>query len=82
MDCLREKEKFGYNFTGTIFCILHIYLPFKRRYDYFCSEFVSEQLQQLNSFHLKKAARMYVPNNLAKVLSRQPNLYRVLIDEV
>ena len=51
-------------------------------YDYFCSEFVSEQLQQLNSFHLKKAARMYVPNNLAKVLSRQPNLYRVLIDEV
>lgn len=81
-DCLKEKEKFGYNLLGTIFCVLHIYLPFKHRYDYFCSEFVSEQLQQLNGFHLKKAARMYVPNNLAKVLSRQPNLCRVLIDEV
>ena len=81
-DCLKEKAKYKYNFAGTIFCILHIYLPFKRRYDYFCSEFVSEQLRHLHSFRLKKPARMYLPNCLAKTLSRQPNLYRVLVDEI
>ena len=80
--CQREKEKYKYNLAGTIFCVLHIYLPFKRRYDYFCSEFVSEQLRQMKSFRLKKSSRMYLPNHLAKILSRQPNLCQVRVNEL
>jgi hypothetical protein len=77
-----QKQRSHYNLVGTVFCILRIYIPFKRKEDYFCSEFVSEQLKKMDSFKLKKEARMYHPTNLAKVLCRQPNLYRVLVNEV
>lgn len=81
-DCLREKELFRYSFIGSVFCVLRIYLPFKKKKHYFCSEFVSEQLRKMESLQLKKAARMYLPNSLAKALSQQKNLYRVLVNEV
>lgn len=38
---------------------------------YFCSEFVSEQLRNMKSLHLKQASNMYFPNNLAKALCQQ-----------
>lgn len=37
---------------------------------------------KMDSFQLKKSARMYHPNNLAKTLSQQKNLYLVLVNEV
>jgi predicted oxidoreductase len=43
-----------YNLVGTVFCILRIYIPFKKKEDYFCSEFVSEQLKKMDSFKFKK----------------------------
>lgn len=78
----REKQEFHYNMIGAVLCVLHIYLPVKKKTDYFCSEFVSEQLRKMDSFQLKKSARMYYPNNLAKTLCQQKNLYRVLVNEV
>ena len=78
----REKQELHYNVPGAILCVLRIYLPVKKKTDYFCSEFVSEQLRKMDSFQLKKSARMYHPNNLAKTLSQQKNLYRVLVNEV
>lgn len=78
----RETQELHYNILGAILCVLRIYLPIKKKTDYFCSEFVSEQLREMNSFQLKKSARMYHPNNLAKTLSQQKNLYRVLVNEV
>jgi len=80
--CLQEQEEFHYNTLGTVFCILRIYLPVKQKKVYFCSEFVSEQLRNMKSFHLKQAANMYFPNNLAKALCQQENLYRVMVNEV
>ena len=81
-QCLREKEELHYNTVGTVFCVLRIYLPVKQKKVYFCSEFVSEQLRNMKSFHLKQAANMYFPNNLAKALCQQENLYRVIVNEV
>ena len=63
-------------------CVLHIYLPVKQKKRYFCSEFVSEQLREISSLKLKKVPGMYLPNNLAKELIFQKNLYRVLVNEV
>lgn len=39
----RESEKYGYNFLGLIGAMFHH--PIQRRYSYFCSQFVSELLQ-------------------------------------
>lgn len=72
----------AYNTLGAVLCVLHIYKPFKNRKAYFCSEFVSEQLRALPSFELKKAANMYLPTNLAKVLAMQKNLHRVYVNEI
>ena len=81
-NCLKGKETFHYSFIGAIFCVLRIYQPFKKKRHYFCSEFVSEQLRQMESLQLKKAARMYLPTNLAKALSQQKNLHQVLVNRV
>ena len=79
---LEQKKTFRYNFLGAVFSVFHIYMPIKSKKVYFCSEFVSEELRRLKSFHLKKAANMYLPTNLAKTLIRQENLYKVLVDKV
>lgn len=78
----RKKHELHYNLIGAALCVLHIYMPFKKKTDYFCSEFVSDQLRKMNSFQLKRSAGMYHPNNLAKTLIQQKNLYRVLVNEV
>lgn len=79
---MKEKEEYHYSCLGAVFCILHIYLPLKQKKHYFCSEFVSEQLQNMDSMELKRAPGMYFPNNLAKALVKQKNLHRVLVNEV
>lgn len=79
---LEEKESYHYSYIGALLCILHIYLPWKQQKHYFCSEFVSEQIRQMESFKLKRAPGMYLPGNLAKALGQQKNLYRVLVNEV
>lgn len=80
--CKKNQQEYGYNMVGAIFSVIRIYFPFKSKKAYFCSEFVSEQLADLDSFHLRKNAKMYLPYNLAKSLSRQKNLYKVLVNEV
>lgn len=78
----KEKGELQYSSIGAIFCVLHIYMPFRKKKTYFCSEFVAEQLRKIESLELKKAPRMYFPNNLAKALAQQKNLYRILVNEV
>lgn len=78
----KEKEQFHYSYLGAIFCVLRIYFPLGDKKHYFCSEFVSEQLKNMESFRLKKSSKMYFPNNLAKALILQKNLYKVLVNEV
>lgn len=80
--CLAEKQAYHYNLAGAIFSVLHIYMPFKGRQRYFCSEFVSEQLLALDSFHLKRVSAMYLPTNLAKALAQQDNIEQVLVNVI
>lgn len=77
-----SAESISYNTLGAVLCVLHIYKPSIGKKVYFCSEFVSEQLRALPSFQLNKAANMYLPTNLAKVLAMQKNLYRVYVNQI
>ena len=80
--CALKEKTSHYNLIGVIMSALHIYHPFKKKHHYFCSEFVAEQLRCMESFRLKKEAKMYLPTNLAKVLITQDNLYAVKVNEV
>lgn len=71
-----------YNLLGAILSPLKIYRPLKPERTYFCSEFVSEQLRSLPSFHLKMRPNMYLPTYLAKALIQQDNLLNVKVNEV
>lgn len=81
-ECLSMQSDLRYNLLGMIFCVCRIYMPIKTGKVYFCSEFVSEQLKELQSFKLKKQANMYLPTNLSKALIFQDNLCRVLVNEI
>ncbi|WP_125570677.1 hypothetical protein [Lacticaseibacillus songhuajiangensis] len=78
----KNKQIYRYNMLGAILSVFHIYLPSHSKKIYFCSEFVSNQLRHLKSFNLKRSSTVYLPTNLAKALIKQPNLSRVLVDEV
>lgn len=80
--CIFQKDSLCYNLAGAICSILHIYSPFKKHGQYFCSEFVSELLLTVCDIKLHRSPRMYFPNNLAKALCCQSNLYRVLVNEI
>lgn len=55
-EYLSVQPDYKYNLIGAIFSVFHIYMPLKSSKAYFCSEFVSQQLRSLDSFHLKKTS--------------------------
>ena len=81
-SCIENQDKLGYNLIGAVFSVFHIYMPFKSKKLFFCSEFVSGQIREMESFRMKKTANMYLPTNLAKTLIKQKNLYHVFVNEI
>lgn len=57
----RQAHKFKYSTLGVILCYLRI--AYKRRNRYFCSQFVSEILQQTDAVPLKKRSYLYLPDD-------------------
>ena len=66
---LHEHEKDAINFKFTYFgvalCILKI--GYKRKERYFCSQFVSEVLDQLKAVPLEKQSSLYLPDDFMKI---------------
>ena len=67
-EMMAESNKYKYNILGLFLCRLSI--PSKRKNHYFCSEFVSEILQNSNAVPLPKKPSLMRPNDYAKL----PNL--------
>lgn len=61
-----EKERMGYCRIGVFLCVLHIAYKFDNHY--FCSQFVAEMLQLVDSLTFAKKAELYFTNDLAKEL--------------
>ena len=56
---------YHYNIMGLIFCRFNI--PWKRKFHYFCSEFVSEILKKSNALTLPKEPSLMRPGDYTKM---------------
>ena len=60
-EFMRHSEEYSFNTLGLILCGLHI--RWQRRRHYFCSQFVSEVLEQSGALALPKDSTLMHPND-------------------
>lgn len=60
-----HREQLRYSNLGLVLSVMRI--PFKRRYHYFCSQFVAEVLMRSQATKLKKSTTLYLPGDLRKL---------------
>ena len=60
-DHAEQADKFKYSTLGLFLCIMRI--VYKRKHQYFCSQFVSETLEQLKAVPLEKHSALYLPDD-------------------
>lgn len=57
-----NRQTLRYSHLGVAACVLHI--PFRRRYRYFCSQFVADILKHSRALRLSKDSALYLPDDL------------------
>lgn len=62
---MEEASKYYFSVIGLILCRLNI--PYRRKYRYFCSEFVSEILSRSRALPLPKAPSLMRPNDYTEI---------------
>ena len=60
-----NKYQMEYSRLGVVMGLLRI--GYKRKYKYFCSQFVAEVLKLSESANLKKKSSLYLPHHLKKI---------------
>jgi len=63
--CVENKDRYQYSKLGVVLCLLRI--PFKRKYHYFCSQFVAEILMIAQAAQLHKDCTLYYPGDFRKM---------------
>ena len=63
--CVENKTCYQYSKLGVVLCLLRI--PFKRKYRYFCSQFVAEILMIAQAAQLQKDCTLYYPGDFRKM---------------
>lgn len=66
---LREKDRYGYNFIGLFGILFN--KPLKRKYRYFCSQFVSEMLINCNILKCDKIPELISTNELFMIENKE-----------
>mgnify|MGYP002611778156 CR=1 FL=1 len=64
-EFMRHSEEYSFNTLGLILCGLHI--RWQRRRHYFCSQFVSEVLEQSGALALPKDSTLMHPNDYTQL---------------
>ena len=64
-DHADQAHRFKYSKIGLLLCLLRI--VYKRKNEYFCSQFVSEVLGQLQAVPLAKHSALYLPDDFMKM---------------
>lgn len=75
-EFIRKKGEYRYSRLGVALCIMKI--PNKRKKAYFCSQFVAELLNLMESFKLRKRPSLYLPNQFVRELACHPALCRTV----
>jgi len=63
----KQAHNFKYNNLGVLLCFIRIVYPRKRRY--FCSQFVSDVLEQTKAVPLEKHSALYLPDDFMNMNS-------------
>jgi len=64
-DHEKQSYKFKYNFFGVVLCLLRVVFPIRNHY--FCSQFVSEVLEQMKAVPLEKHSSLYLPDDFTEI---------------
>lgn len=76
-----QRHHFEYSRMGVVMGLCHI--PYKRRFKYFCSQFVAEVLNNSSAVKLRKNSNLYFPDDLRRLpgmkLDFQGNLKGLLL---
>ena len=64
-EFMRHSEEYSFNTLGLILCGLHI--RWQRRHHYFCSQFVSEVLEQSGALALPKDSTLMHPSDYTRL---------------
>ncbi|MBQ8518096.1 MAG: hypothetical protein IJ455_00635 [Agathobacter sp.] len=77
----QEKRKsWKYSTMGVVLCLLRI--PHKRKWHYFCSQFVAEILEKANIAEVSKHASLCLPNNLVDILNSRRAMDAVVLNPI
>ena len=68
-ESVEKKNTYQYSKLGVVLCLLRI--PFRRKYHYFCSQFVAEILRDAEVTKLKKHVTLYHPGDFGKMPGMQ-----------
>lgn len=75
-----KRDAWKYSTLGVILCLLRI--PHKRKWHYFCSQFVAEILEKANITELCKHTSLCLPNNLEMLLRKHTGLDRIVMNPI
>lgn len=64
-ECVENKNSYQYSKLGVVLCLLRI--PFRRKYKYFCSQFVAEILHNAQAASLVKDSTLYYPGDFRRM---------------
>ena len=73
---LTHRTRFRYSRFGVCCCLLHI--PFRRKDQYFCSQFVAELLADSGAVSLSRNPTLFQPNHFIELLEHQPCCVRIV----
>ncbi|MEG2353781.1 MAG: hypothetical protein RSB70_03980 [Clostridium sp.] len=74
---LSEQSKYKYNILGLVLLLMD--KPLKRKYYYFCSQFVSELLIKSSIYKSDKPAELISPNDLMLSINNKEFIYEGLV---
>lgn len=64
-ECVKNRNYYQYSKLGVILCLLRI--PFRRKYKYFCSQFVADILKHTHAAKLEKDSTLYYPGDFRRM---------------
>ena len=62
---VQNRGTLRYSKLGVALCLLRI--PYKRRFGYFCSQFVADVLSESRAVSLEKPSELYLPGDIRKL---------------
>ena len=75
-ETAENRNRMKYSFWGIALCLLRI--PFHKKNQYFCSEFVADLLKKSKTIMLRKRSSLYLPEHLRMELEHHLGIRKLV----